>query len=110
TVLKTSDSLASVAFRVHLPVRGAIKLRKWALPRRSADARGWRAKIGVIAPSTNTIVQPDMEDIRIAIPGGGVTNHVGRIMVPNASLATDEDFARFQAFIGPRWTWRPTAA
>eukprot|EP00933_Yihiella_yeosuensis_P037909 TRINITY_DN3190_c0_g1_i1.p1 TRINITY_DN3190_c0_g1~~TRINITY_DN3190_c0_g1_i1.p1 ORF type:complete len:345 (-),score=67.85 TRINITY_DN3190_c0_g1_i1:204-1205(-) len=66
---------------------------------RTLDARGWRAKIGVIAPSTNTIVQPDLEDIRAAIPGGGVTNHMGRITCPNASLKTDEDFARFQVLI-----------
>eukprot|EP00929_Paragymnodinium_shiwhaense_P104390 TRINITY_DN68777_c0_g1_i1.p1 TRINITY_DN68777_c0_g1~~TRINITY_DN68777_c0_g1_i1.p1 ORF type:complete len:276 (-),score=47.23 TRINITY_DN68777_c0_g1_i1:356-1183(-) len=66
---------------------------------RSKDVRGWRAKIAVIAPSTNTIVQPDFEDFARAIPGGGVTNHTGRIMCPNASLATDEDFAKFQVMV-----------
>ncbi|SVE48003.1 uncharacterized protein METZ01_LOCUS500857, partial [marine metagenome] len=27
----------------------------------SQDALGWRCKFAVVAPSTNTIVQPDME-------------------------------------------------
>ncbi len=52
------------------------------------DALGWRAKIGVLAPSTNTIVQPDFEAMR----PHGVTNHVARIMVPNMSIASDDDF------------------
>eukprot|EP01062_Namystynia_karyoxenos_P001701 TRINITY_DN10586_c0_g1_i1.p1 TRINITY_DN10586_c0_g1~~TRINITY_DN10586_c0_g1_i1.p1 ORF type:complete len:307 (+),score=112.59 TRINITY_DN10586_c0_g1_i1:81-923(+) len=67
--------------------------------RRSKDVRGWRAKVAVIAPSTNTIVQPDFDDIRAAIPGGGVTNHVGRIMIQNLDLSSNEKFARFQEVI-----------
>ena len=52
------------------------------------DARGWRCKFAVVAPSTNTIVQPDMDDLRIP----GVTNHFGRIHVPNMGILNDRDF------------------
>lgn len=64
--------------------------------RRNADVRGWRAKIAVVAPATNTIVQPDFEDFARAIKGGGVTNHFGRIRCDNASLATEKAFEAFQ--------------
>ncbi|MBM3488958.1 MAG: arylmalonate decarboxylase [Alphaproteobacteria bacterium] len=52
------------------------------------DALGWRAKFAVVAPSTNTIVQPDMDDMRPP----GVTNHYGRIHVPNMPIRDDETF------------------
>jgi len=52
------------------------------------DARGYRAKIAVTAPSTNTILQPDLDDLRLP----GVTNHLARIRVPDMVLASDEDF------------------
>ena len=51
----------------------------------SKDALGWRRKYAVVAPSTNTIVQPDMDDLRVA----GVTNHYGRIYVPNMKVTDD---------------------
>jgi maleate isomerase len=54
------------------------------------DAIGWRMKFGVIAPSTNTIVQPEFEAMRPS----GVTNHFGRIHIPNEPLRSDEDFTR----------------
>ncbi len=54
----------------------------------SKDARGWRCKFAVVAPSTNTIVQPDMDDLRVP----GVTNHFGRIFIPNMAIGGDEDF------------------
>jgi len=54
----------------------------------SNDARGWRCKFAVVAPSTNTIVQPDMDDMRPS----GVTNHFGRIYVENMPVHGDEDF------------------
>ena len=31
------------------------------------DALGWRAKFGVLGPSTNTIVQPETD--RVRVPG-----------------------------------------
>ena len=73
---------------------------KAAPARRSRDARGWRAKIAVIAPSTNTIVQPDFEDFARAVPGGGVTNHMGRISIPNMDISTDEGFWRLLDAVG----------
>src|ERR1700735_4039530 len=54
------------------------------------DALGWRMKFGVIAPSTNTIVQPEFDAMRPA----GVTNHFGRIHIPNDPLRGDDDFTR----------------
>lgn len=52
------------------------------------DALGWRAKFGVLGPSTNTIVQPEFDDLRVA----GVTNHYSRIVVRNAQAVSDETF------------------
>ena len=54
------------------------------------DALGWRLKLGVIAPSTNTIVQPEFDAMRPP----GVTNHFGRIHIPNDPLRNDDDFTR----------------
>jgi maleate isomerase len=60
------------------------------------DALGWRAKFAVVAPSTNTIVQPDMEAFRPE----GVTNHFGRIYVPDMPVHGDEDFVKLVEAIG----------
>jgi len=62
----------------------------------SRDALGWRCKFAVVAPSTNTIVQPDMEALRPQ----GVTNHFGRIHVPNMAINNDEDFIALVEAIG----------
>ena len=62
----------------------------------SRDALGWRCKFAVVAPSTNTIVQPDMEKFRVP----GVTNHFGRIYVPNMSVKNDDDFVALVEAIG----------
>ncbi|MFC3124388.1 arylmalonate decarboxylase [Pseudoroseomonas globiformis] len=50
------------------------------------DTLGWRAKFGVLGPSTNTIVQPDFEGMRPR----GVTNHYSRIFTPNAKAVSNE--------------------
>jgi maleate isomerase len=55
-----------------------------------ADALGWRMKFGVIAPSTNSVVQPEFDAMRPR----GVTNHFGRIHIPNDPLRNDEDFTK----------------
>ena len=55
------------------------------LPR---DALGWRCKFGVPAPSTNTIVQPDFDDMRPA----GVTNHYSRIFTPDTNALSNDTF------------------
>ena len=52
------------------------------------DSLGWRKKFGVLAPSTNTSVQPEFEAMRAR----GVTNHFSRIAIPNTSVKSDEDF------------------
>lgn len=52
------------------------------------DARGYRAKFGVLGPSTNTIVQPDFDDLRVP----GVTNHYSRIVIQNAKAVSNESF------------------
>ena len=44
----------------------------------SLDALATRAKIAVIVPATNTIVQPEMEAMRPV----GVSNHVSRMLLP----------------------------
>lgn len=62
----------------------------------AADARGWRCKFAVVAPSTNTIVQPDMDDLRVP----GVTNHFGRIYVPNMTVSDDAGFVALVEAIG----------
>ena len=54
------------------------------------DALGWRKKMAVIAPSTNTIVQPDFDDMRPP----GVTNHFSRVWIANDPVESDEDFLR----------------
>ena len=52
------------------------------------DALGWRAKFGVLGPSTNTIVQPEFDDMRVP----GVTNHYSRIVIQNANAVSNETF------------------
>lgn len=52
------------------------------------DALAWRAKFGVLGPSTNTIVQPEFDDLRVP----GVTNHYSRIVIQNADAISDESF------------------
>jgi len=53
------------------------------------DVLGWRRKLGAIGPSTNTVVQPDYDDMRPP----GVTNHYSRIFTPDATI----DNATFRA-------------
>lgn len=55
----------------------------------SQDTLAWRAKIGVVVPSTNTVVETELADMRPP----GVTNHTGRIAIPNLSVSGDDDFA-----------------
>jgi maleate isomerase len=52
------------------------------------DVLGWRGVFGVLAPSTNTVVEPDY--YRMAVDG--VTAHIGRIHIKNQSLASDQHF------------------
>jgi maleate isomerase len=52
------------------------------------DVLGWRRKLGVMAPSTNTIVQPDFDDMRPV----DVTNHYSRIFTPNTNALSNDTF------------------
>ena len=56
-----------------------------------ADYLGFRAKIGVLVPFTNTIVQPEFESLK----PDGVTNHTARI--PNRRRPTHSDEAYAEA-------------
>lgn len=58
-----------------------------------ADALGWRKKIGVIIPSTNTIVEPDV--YRMIVPG--VTAHMSRIHIHNPDLSSNTAFEELLA-------------
>lgn len=53
-----------------------------------ADALAWRKKFGVIAPSTNTIVEPDF--YRMSVPG--VTSHFSRIWIRDQNLSDNDAF------------------
>ena len=59
------------------------------------DSLGFRLKLGIIAPSTNTTVQPEMDDMRPR----GVTNHFGRVYIPDDPIHNDEDFGRLMTNI-----------
>jgi maleate isomerase len=52
------------------------------------DVLGWRNVFGVLAPSTNTVVEPDY--YRMTVPG--VTPHVARIHIRNQTLTSNDDF------------------
>jgi len=54
------------------------------------DHLGYRQKFGVLGPSTNTIVQPDFDDLRPV----GVTNHYSRIAIPNNPVNDNESFLK----------------
>ncbi len=56
--------------------------------RPNPDALGHRRLFGVLGPSTNTVVQPDFDDMRPY----GVTNHYSRIVVEDAQAISDETF------------------
>ena len=52
------------------------------------DALGPRAKFAVLAPSTNTSVQPEFDAMRPP----GVTNHHSRLVIPNTRVSDDASF------------------
>jgi maleate isomerase len=52
------------------------------------DALGYRAKFGVLGPSTNTIVEPDY----YMMSPSGVTNHFSRIYIANQAMGDDAAF------------------
>lgn len=54
------------------------------------DILGYRAKFGVLGPSTNTTVQPEFDEMRVS----GVTNHYSRIVIQNANAISNETFMK----------------
>ncbi|MBX2846760.1 MAG: hypothetical protein KTR16_00455 [Acidiferrobacterales bacterium] len=52
------------------------------------DVLGYRKLFGVVGPSTNTVVQPDFDDLRVP----GVTNHYSRIVIQNPNAISNESF------------------
>ena len=54
------------------------------------DALGWRRKFGVIAPSTNTIVEPEFYSMTVP----GVTAHFSRIHIRNQVMDSDDGMER----------------
>jgi maleate isomerase len=54
------------------------------------DYLAWRMAFGVTTPSTNTVVQPEYDEMRPP----GVTNHLGRMVIPAMPIASDADFER----------------
>lgn len=53
------------------------------------DALGSRLKLGVITPASNTIVQPEFDEMRPP----GVTNQTTRVVIPDTPVGTEEEFA-----------------
>lgn len=53
------------------------------------DVTGYRAKVGVIAPSTNTVVEHDCSMLR----PHGVTFHMGRMYIANEAMDSNENFS-----------------
>src|ERR1700741_3799078 len=54
------------------------------------DYLAWRLAFGVTTPSTNTVVQPEYDDMRPA----GVTNRLARMVIADNPVASDADFER----------------
>lgn len=53
------------------------------------DSLGPRLKLGVIAPASNTIVQPEFDAMRPR----GISNQMMRVVIPDTPVGSDEDFA-----------------
>ena len=54
------------------------------------DALGWKKKFGVLAPSTNTIVEPDFYSMTVP----GVTAHFSRIHIRDQDLSDNSKMER----------------
>jgi maleate isomerase len=52
------------------------------------DTLGFRKRIGIVVPSTNTTVQPECDDLHPR----GVTNHTARVTIKERPLNTEEAF------------------
>src|SRR5918911_3631183 len=52
------------------------------------DSLATRGKFGVLAPSTNTSVQPEFEAMRPC----GITHHHSRLIIPDSKVTDDASF------------------
>lgn len=59
------------------------------------DALGFRLKLGVVTPATNTIVQPEFDAMRPR----GITNQVSRVVIPDTPVGNDEEFAAMMSSV-----------
>ena len=71
--------ITSLAGTLSCPIRSFAEATCRRRPAAMTDSLGFRQKFAVIAPSTNTSVQPEFDAMRPR----GVTNHFGRIHIPN---------------------------
>lgn len=53
------------------------------------DSLGWRMKIGVIAPASNSVAQPELDEMRPR----GVTNQVARVLIPETPVGSEDELA-----------------
>lgn len=53
------------------------------------DALAPRLKLSVVAPATNTVVQPEFDAMRPT----GVSNQMTRVVIPDTPVGTDDEFA-----------------
>src|SRR4029079_9311995 len=51
------------------------------------DYLAWRLAFGITTPSTNTVVQPEYDDMRPE----GVTNHIARMVIADNPVRADPD-------------------
>jgi maleate isomerase len=61
------------------------------------DRLGYRLRVGIVVPSFNTTVQPELEALRPP----GVTNHVARIDMPDGDLTSDRAQEAVLESLGP---------
>jgi maleate isomerase len=59
------------------------------------DAIGYRLKLGVIAPATNTIVQPEYDAMRPR----GVSNQMSRVLIPDTPVGTEQEFTSMMSTV-----------
>jgi maleate isomerase len=59
------------------------------------DTLGWRMKIGAIVPASNSVVQPEFDQMRPR----GVTNQLTRVAIPDTPVGSDEELAAVTAKI-----------
>ncbi len=53
------------------------------------DTLGWRMKFGAIVPASNSVVQPEFDQMRPR----GVTTQLTRVIIPDTPVGSDEELA-----------------